>query len=508
MFDVEHPFYAPHFEPPDPALSMLAWLRAVRRNMLAIIPAASYDRPVVSQRIGPFRWHILSGPAAFSHVFRDNLAAYPKAPIMHRMLSPYLGRGLLLADGHDWNWQRRTLAHSLGGGALATMIPAMIRVAGQTAQRLGRAADQGQEIAFAAEMRMMATDMVRHTMFGDTAAMTVDSCLQGPDPDALGAYRQSIQHDLDRFLHRFGTPGLFDLLNLPQWLLHPTRLFRRSPVDHPREVLKAIVTARRNAKRSNGDLMDLMLGAADPETGRRMTDGEIRDNLMTFIIAGSDTSALTLTWSLYLLDRMPGMAARLRREADEAFAGAPDPRHVIGQLGYTRQFLDEVLRLFPPAPLLIRRANRDDDICGTRVRRGDMILAPIYALHRNPAVWDDPHRFDPNRFAPGAAQVRYSYLPFGAGARACIGRGFALAEAQITLATLVRHFDVKVKQGWQVKPLMMLTLKPDGGLPVFLTCRRDGQRTGQPSDTTQSLPRCSGRQSQAPLTCSATNAAI
>jgi len=327
-------------------------------------------------------------------------------------------------------------------------------------------------------MRVPAMDMVRHTMFSGLADMVAGLRAKGadaPDPDRLGAYRARVQGDLDRFLQDFGRPGLADLLGLPDWC-RPARLWRRRPTEAPRRLLERLIAERRQVRTATGetradDMLDLMLDARDPETGAAMTDAEIRDNLLTFIVTGSDTTARALTWAIYGLTQMPGWARRLRAEAEFAYgrAGAPD---VLEHLPLTRAYLEEVMRLFPPAPLVVRRAAGPDRLLGRDIRRGDLILAPIYTLHRHPEVWPDPHRFDPMRFLDRRPD-RFAYLPFGAGQRACIGAGFAMIELQLTLATLVRRLDVALAPGWQVRPLMMLTLKPDGGLPVLVTPRAD-----------------------------------
>ncbi|MEM7441670.1 MAG: cytochrome P450, partial [Pseudomonadota bacterium] len=229
--------------------------------------------------------------------------------------------------------------------------------------------------------------------------------------------------------------------------------------------------ARRNMDGRRNDLLGMMLAARDPETGRTMSDEEIRDNLMTFIVAGSDTTALALTWAIYGLTQMPHWAERLRDEADKAFEATTNAATLPDHLPWTRRYLDEILRLFPSAPLVFRQAAEDDRICNMPVRRGDMILAPIYALHRNADLWPEPLQFDPARFDGTTRRTRFSYLPFGAGPRACIGAGFAMMEAVLTLAVLARRLEFKLQKGWHVSPLMMLTLKPDGGLPVRIRQR-------------------------------------
>ncbi|MEM6664093.1 MAG: cytochrome P450, partial [Pseudomonadota bacterium] len=292
MLDGTPHFIAPHIEPWQVRPKLHIWAREVRTNMLRAIPSDAYRRAVVSDRIGPVRWHFLGRPEAYEHVFRTALDNYPKAPIMHRMLGPYLGKGIFLAPPEDWHWQRRALAPAFGGGGLRRMAPAMLRVATDTADRLRSEGADGRAVKISFEMRVTAMEMVRHAMLDGLAEEAKE--LAGhdvPDVDGLHAYRAAAQPNLDRYLEDFGRPTLPDLLNLPNWL-RPARFWRRAPTDGPREMLARLVAARRSAAKTGDDLLGLMLEARDPETGRTMTDAEIRDNLMTFIVTGSDTTAL------------------------------------------------------------------------------------------------------------------------------------------------------------------------------------------------------------------------
>lgn len=473
MSDAVTDFQAPHVEPWEKRPALRTWLAAVRLNMLNLVPARAYRAPITMERIGPLRLHILSSPAAFRHVFRDHVDRYPKAPIMSRMLGPYLGSGLLLAKDCDWHWQRRALTPAFAGGILGTMAPAMRAVADRTVRRLIASSTDASPVPMSFEMRVTATEMVRHTIasgLAETIASNTPVVDRSVDPDELATYRARHQTDLDRFLQQFGRPGLADLLGLPAWL-QPHRLLKSAPTEGPRRVVLQLIAQRRRDRVAHGDILDLLLAAQDPETGRRLSDGEVCDNLLTFIITGSDTTALALTWAVYILTQRPDWASRLRAEADMILDKVPDFM-IADHLPLTRAFLNETLRLFPPVPLVVRRAQSHDTISGQSVRRGDSVLAPIYTLHRHPDIWEAPHSFKPSRFLSGQRPAGFSYLPFGAGTRSCIGAGFAMTEAIIALATMVRSLDFRLADGWRVKPLMMLTLKPDGGLPVVVSERR------------------------------------
>ena len=226
----------------------------------------------------------------------------------------------------------------------------------------------------------------------------------------------------------------------------------------------AIEGRRQSGPRHPPDLLDLLLDGEDPETRRRMNTAELRDNLLTFIVAGHETTALTLAWALYLLAFDEGVQDRARTEAAGILGDRAATAADLPALPYLRQIVDESLRLYPPAAFLSRTARKPDRLCGREVRPGDTVMLPIYALHRNHLLWRDPDRFDPSRFADARAIDRFAYLPFGAGPRICIGASFALQEAVIILATLVARFRFRRVPGRTPDPVLILTLRPEGGV--------------------------------------------
>jgi cytochrome P450 len=212
------------------------------------------------------------------------------------------------------------------------------------------------------------------------------------------------------------------------------------------------------------DLLDLLLEGEDPETKRRMSTPELRDNLLTFIVAGHETTALTLGWSLYLCAYDQAVQERARAEAQSVLGGRAATGADVARLPYIRQIIDEALRLYPPAGIISRTAQVADTLCGRDIRAGDTVIVPIYALHRNHLLWPEPDRFNPDRFADRKSIERYAYLPFGDGPRICIGASFALQEAVIILATLLSRFRFTPVPGRDPDPVMILTLRPQGGV--------------------------------------------
>lgn len=211
------------------------------------------------------------------------------------------------------------------------------------------------------------------------------------------------------------------------------------------------------------------MNAEDPETGRVMDDATLRDNLLGFIVAGHETSAVTLAWALYLVSQHAPTAARLRREIEEVTAGAPIDRDHVERLVFTRQVIQETMRLYPAAHTLTRVSMRETQVAEVKIRAGSRVLIPVYALHRHRLWWRDPDLFDPDRFGPHEPQPdRHVYLPFGAGPRICLGAAFAMTELVVTLATLVRAADFALVSGHCVWPAAELALRPENGLPMLV----------------------------------------
>jgi cytochrome P450 len=238
-----------------------------------------------------------------------------------------------------------------------------------------------------------------------------------------------------------------------------------------KRIADAAIEARRKAgPRPVPDLLDLLLAGEDPETKRKMDTAELRDNLLTFIVAGHETTALTLAWSLYLCAFDRTVQERARTEAQAVLQGRAATAADLPKLKYVRQIVDESLRLYPPAAFLSRTARKPDRLLGREVRPGDTVMLPIYALHRNRLLWRDPDQFDPDRFADPKSVDRFAYLPFGDGPRICIGASFALQEAVIILSTLLSRYRFGRVPGKEPKPVLILTLRPEGG--VWLTVER------------------------------------
>jgi cytochrome P450 len=269
-----------------------------------------------------------------------------------------------------------------------------------------------------------------------------------------------------------GRIGLLDLLGLPPSVPRIAQLRVRSTLRFFEAAIDEIVSKRARRVREHDvaapDMLTRLLAALDPETGEGLTEAEIRSNILTFIAAGHETTANLLTWSLFLLSQAPEWRERVEAEAERELA---DPSSGLAdRLILTRAVIDETARLYPPIAAISRIADAEDELAGQRVKRGTLIVIAPYVLHRHRLLWHEADVFDPNRFL-GAARAeidRYAYIPFRAGARTCIGSAFALQEATLVLATIIRNFDLQLASDAVVWPLLSVTLRPASGLPMMI----------------------------------------
>ncbi|MCK8785417.1 cytochrome P450 [Roseomonas sp. NAR14] len=458
------PRIVPPVRPPDgPRL-----LRTLVRNPIEAWPAEVYEKELVRiATLGRERVFVLSPPLV-QQVLLDEADAFVKSEAMLRALRPALGEALLTADGERWRWQRRAVAPVFRPDRLRGFVPAMLAAAGAAAARW-RALPDGTEVELTEEMARLTFAIIVETMLSGEGLDGADRI----DPARVAA-------GLKASLDPVGWVVALSLLGAPEWTPYPGRLRARRARRYLRGVLGRLVAARRaraeaGAGAGRDDLLGLLLRARDPETGRALADRDVVDNLVTFVTAGHETTALALCWTLFLLARHPGAEARVLAEiAAVTGGGALLPEH-LDRLAYTRQVLQESMRLYPPAAVLTRTADRPVRIGGEAVAPGTPVFVPIYALHRHRALWDDPDRFDPDRFAAAAAAARhrFAYLPFGGGPRLCIGAGFAMLEAVAILATLLPAARLSPPPGFSPALRLRVTLRPAPGLPMRLS-RREG----------------------------------
>jgi cytochrome P450 len=439
--------------PPTRPLSVFRLLAGVAKNPIETWPIEVYQQPFYQASVFGHRFTFVSAPDLIKRVLVDEADGFEKGIVARRALQPVLGDAILTSDGAKWRWQRRAAAPMFRQENIDRVVPLMIACAQRTRDRW-QAHASGTEINVAREMMRTTLDIVLEAMLPGRGR--IDPRLLG---EAITDYLESTSWIL-----------LWTMLRAPRWLPYPG--FRRAQraAKYLKHVLNDLIAEARRKPSGRGDLLSLLVEAKDPETGRAMGDEDVRDNLLTFIAAGHETSAVALTWTFYLLNRHRNVEERVRREIVAVTGGLPLHAAHIDRLSYTKQVVQEAMRLYPPAPVIAREAQRDIRLGDQTIKAGTVVYVPVYAVHRHVAIWADPDRFDPERFDADAARGRdrLAYLPFGAGPRTCIGMGFALAEMVAIVAVLAGSFTLRLRPGFTPKPKMRVTLRPERGMPMRL----------------------------------------
>ncbi|MBB3019755.1 cytochrome P450 [Microvirga lupini] len=436
--------------------SPLSVLPALVRDPLQALPPEVYREPLVYSRVANRQRVFLLKPAFIQETLVRNADALSKGEDVRRALGPALGQGLLTADGAHWRWQRQSVVPAFRHEKLVGLLPAMISAAERTRDRW-LAAGSGAPIRIAHEMMRTTFDIIVETMMSG--------------PGGIDVVR--VERGITDYLKPTGWIFALSILNAPDWVPYPGRGRARAAMRYLRSAITGMISERRRSGEARDDLVALLLAAADHETGRMMTDEEIADNLLTFITAGHETTALGLAWTLLLLAHHPEHEARVLSEIDAVTAGGPVRSEHISELIYTRQVFSEAMRLYPPAPIITRTATRAFPLDRFMVPERAVIVVPIHAVHHHAAIWEQPERFDPERFAPEQARARhrYAYMPFGAGPRICIGSAFAQMEAIAILAVLLKAVRLLPKSSTMPAPVMKVTLRPTADAEMLVETR-------------------------------------
>jgi cytochrome P450 len=440
--------------PPGPRrLPPLDDLRTLQVSPLAaILKVTAEYGDIVRYPLGPFAVYLLNHPDYTRHVLQDNNRNYDKNTFQYNLLKSVTGEGLLTSDGAFWLRQRRLAQPAFHREKLAALPGLTATLAREMLERWRPYAERGEPLDVAAEMMRLALDVVSRALFSI------------PMSTEAGPLAEAVLVVLDHIVYRARTMGL-----APTFL--PTARNRRfrAALHQLDLAVYGIIAQRRQAQQPAADLLALLMAAQDEDGaagGRRsgMSDRQLRDEVMTLLVAGHETVASALTWTWHLLAQNPDVAGRLHAEA--AAAGDLAAPGALTRLSYARMVFEEALRLYPPAWLITRKALADDEIGGYRIPAGALVALCPYAAHRHPAFWPTPERFDPARFSPEAAarRDRFAYFPFGAGPRLCIGNQFALMEAQVVLAEVARVYRLAPASDRIVEMEPSVTLRPREGL--------------------------------------------
>lgn len=450
------PFIPPAPVPRTSPPSLLRSLAILYRNPLELwgVPAYTERWLTVSGIGGPLV--IANDPGLVRHVLVDNQRNYRMARVRQRILRPILRDGLLTAEGETWKRTRRALAPAFTPRAIGAFAGPMLKRTEAFAERY----DDGPVVVdVARDMTQLTYDILAETLFsGEIAAK----------PDEF-------QRAVDLLFETLGRVDPLDALGAPGWFPRLTRVRGRKALAYFRTLVTETMAVRRKRMRADPDRVPhdflTMLLAAEGPNG--LTTAEVEDNVITFIGAGHETTARALAWTIYLLSQAPEERARVEAEIDALMAAPPDPALWLDNMPATRAAFEEAMRLYPPAPSINREAIADDTYREIEIPAGAQVLVLPWILHRHRLYWDRPDAFMPSRFHPENRDAidRYQYLPFGAGARICIGAAFAMQEAMIALAILLSRYRFEATPECRPWPVQKLTTQPAGGLPMSVARR-------------------------------------
>ncbi len=456
-------FYPPRIVPParlpyNPRLL----LRLLTDSMLCI-PEPVYREPIVVLRPWPARSiAYVTAPDLIKTVLVDRRELFPKSEIFRRLAGP-VERSVLLVDGADWHWQRQIVAPLLKSTEIHSHVPAMAASA-QTVVDKWRVAPAGSIHAIDEDMVAATYAVSANTLLGGSGDLV--SIIA----DGYAGYFSSITWSI-----------LYGMLRLPNWMPQPGRRASRRIIRRMRQTVTDLLRARRTAVADTDDLLNRLILATNPETGETMSDEQIVDNLLLFLVAGHESTAKALTWTLYLVSKAPNWEARMLEEIEQVVGSGPVEGDHIDRLVVVQQVLKEALRLFPPFPEITRVAIQDVDLGGHAVEAGTLIDLPIYAIHRHRKLWDDPDRFDPSRFEPAkeARHSRYQFMPFGGGPRTCLAASFAMTVGTTLLATFVRAAHLQCPEAFEPAPVARWSLISRNGMKLGVTMRGASWRARQ-----------------------------
>jgi len=444
--------------PPEKMPSLFKQLHGAT-NAFETLPRVIFEQPIFRTKSAIGGTLLVHDPEGVRRVLLDNVANYPKEELSNRFFTAMFGEGLLSAEPAMWRRHRKIMAPAFDPRSVVSYAPAMAAASQAFAARWDDLPD-GADIDMAEEMKALTLRIICGTMFSSDAAELVS--LAGT---ALGFSRDALNF------------GLLDLLPV----IGPMRLKAKQAALHEDfsamdgAIYRMIEERERNLADAPNDLLTRLVAAKDPEDGAGLSAQEVRDEIITIFEAGHETTAVAMTFTWYLLSQHPEAEARLHAELDAVLGGRTPTAEDVPNLPYTRQVIEEAMRLYPPAPAVTgRRAVADDEICGQKVSADDRIMISTWVLHRHRTLWEDPMRFDPDRFSPTRSEgrPRFAYMPFGAGPRICIGMGLAMTEATLILATLAQRHQPRLKTPQDVKLSARITLAPEGGLKMRLQHRK------------------------------------
>ena len=423
---------------------LLGNLRAFRRDVLGLMLESSREYgDVVRFHIGPFVVHLLNHPDHVEHVLQSHARNYDKATRSSAKIRAISGDSLLTSNGELWQRQRRLMQPSFHRQRIAGLAGQMISFTGAMLAQWQANIANSEPLELASEMMRLTYAIVGNTLLGAD----------------VGEDSRAVESAMEKMLtHTFRRWG--NLIDLPAFVPTPGNLRFRRALQTVDEIVHRIIAEHRSGKGANTDLLGMLLDVRDEDGGPGLSDAELRNETITFLLAGHETTANALAWIFYLLSQNPDAERQLRAEVSAVLGERPPTVADFPQLKFTTMVIQEAMRLYPPIWAIERRAIAEDAIGGFLVPAGSSIVISPYVLHRNENFWPRAERFEPERFATRPR----AYLPFGSGPRFCIGNEFAMMEARLIVPMVIQSCRLELVPGHPVEPQPSITLRPKNGL--------------------------------------------
>ena len=390
---------------------------------------------------------IVHHPDYIKYVLQDNNRNYVKS-FGYEVLKMLLGNGLLTSEGEFWKKQRRLIQPAFSRERLASLTKIMTDCVEELMNDLEKKCGKG-SFNIQKEMMAFALNVVARSLFSSDVKDLISQV--GDNMDVAN------EAAIDR---------IRDPFRLPPWVPTLKNVREKRAIQSLDKIIMKIIDDRRKTNVEREDLMGMLMAAQDEETGERMDDRQLRDEAMTLFLAGHETTALALTWLCYCLHKNPEVERKVFEEARQTLNGRIPGHGDFQKLDYTRQVIEEGMRLYPPAWMVGRKALEDDEIGGFRVPKGYNLLMPTFIVHRDPQWWDEPEKFKPERFEKEKVKDRhrFAYFPFGGGQRLCVGNNFAIMEMMLAVSMLIQKFHFRLADGFEPGIDPLITLRPKGGM--------------------------------------------
>jgi cytochrome P450 len=440
-------------------------LELARDPISTLLTAREQFGDVVKLQFGWKPTFLVCHPSGIQYVLQDNHQNYCKGQDYDQLKS-VIGQGLITSEGDLWRKQRYSIQPGFHRQRIISFAQTMAATTAEMLQEWDSKCSRGQPLNVAEEMMHLTLRIASQTLFSadvDTASGVVELAL----PIVL-------DHVTKRTLR---------LVNLPEWLPTLENLRHQRAIKLLDELVLAMIADRHHTGKDKGDLLSMLLAATDPDTGKHMSDQQVRDEVMTLFLAGHETTANALGWTWYLLSKHPDVERKLSAEVTQVLGGRTPTYEDLPNLKYMTLVIEESMRLYPPVWWITRRALTDDEIVGYHIPAGSMVHLVPYVTHRHPDFWENPEGFDPERFEAdrSATRPRQAYFPFGGGPRSCIGSIFAMMEVKLIVAMVVQAYRLHLVPSHPVELLPSITLRPKHGM--LMTLHQQHQRQSSTTAT-------------------------